>query len=354
VNRILIVRLSALGDIVHTLPVAAALRRAFPEARLDWVVDARHREILELVPAIDRRIMIGAPLGGRVESYNASATLVSAGAARLLAAIREMRRTRYDVALDLQGLLKSAVLARASGASRVIGFDRSQLREPAARFFYSETHAAPGAHVIQKNLSLLSAIGVESNEIRFPLAVPDSPIMAEVRERLGLRDGERFALINAGAAWPNKRWPPARFGEVAAALGRTHGLKSVVLWGPGEEALAAEVVSASEGAAVSSPETTIPSLVSLAAEAALMISGDTGPLHIAAAVGTPVVGIYGPTNPERNGPFDPADVTVSRFAACSCHHQRRCTASNWCLLDIQVRDVIDAIDRRLSAVRCRG
>jgi len=354
VNRILIVRLGALGDIIHTLPAAAALRRAFPQARLDWMVDARHREILDLVPVIDRRIVIGAARAASARGAAGGSDVAFTGARGLLGAIRELRRSRYDVALDLQGLLKSAVLARSSGAPRVIGFARGQLREPAARLFYTETREAPGTHVIRKNLALLAALGIEHTVISFPLQVPALPIVAAVRDRLGLREGERFALINAGAAWPNKRWPPALFGEVAAALRERHGVRSVVLWGPGEEALAGEVVSASQTAAVASPGTTLAELVALAAGAALMVSGDTGPLHIAAAVGTPLVGIYGPTNPERNGPFAASDLTVSRFSVCTCHHRRRCTAGRWCLLDVSAQEVIDAVDRRLTALAARA
>jgi heptosyltransferase I len=353
VNRILIVRLSALGDIVHTIPAAAALRKAFPQARLDWVVDARHRDVLELVDVVDRRIVIGAAATGERDRREGGAE-VFAGPAGLIGAIRELRRTRYDVALDLQGLVKSAAIARLSGAARVIGFQASQLREPAARFFYTESREALGTHVIEKNLALLSALGVESTEIRFPLQVPDSGIVSLVRERLGLIVGERFALINPGAAWPNKRWPPERFGEAAAAVKSRHRIKSVVIWGPGEQSLAEQVVSASAGAAVVSPRTTIPALASLIGAAALMVSGDTGPLHIAAALGTPIVGLYGPTDPGRNGPFNPSDVTVSRFAVCSCHHRRRCTADRWCLLDIPVEEVVSAIDRRLGAAASRG
>ena len=328
-NRILIVRLGSLGDIVHALPVAAALRLAFPQARIDWVVDARHREILDLVPVIDRRLAVS--VGGWLE------------------AIRELRRGRYDVALDLQGLLKSAVLARSSGAARVIGFPMGQLRERGARLFYTDTCDAAGPHVIQKNLALLAALGIEHEDVRFPIEAPTSAIVAAVRERLGLSNGERFALVNPGAAWPNKRWPPALFGEVAAALQARHRMKSIVLWGPGEERLARDVVSSSHGAADVSPRTSIPELVSLAKAAALMVSGDTGPLHIAAAVGTPLVGIYGPTNPQRNGPWAPNDVTLSRFSVCACQYRRRCQARSWCLLDISAREVIDAVDQRLAA-----
>ena len=134
--------------------------------------------------------------------------------------------------------------------------------------------------------------------------------------------GGRYVLLNPGAAWPNKQWPPARFGAIAAALRDRHGLRSVVLWGPGEIALGREVVAASSGAALLAEPSSVADIVALARGAALMVSGDTGPTHIAAALGTPLVGIYGPTRPARNGPMSPLDITVSRDTICQCHSNR--------------------------------
>ncbi len=326
-TRILIVRLGALGDIVHALPAVAALRRAFPDARIDWLVGARHREILDLVPVVNRRVVMGDGLS-------------------FVETIRELRRARYEMAIDLQGLLKSAVLARTSGAPRVVGFTRRYLREKAARFFYTEAYepAAP-AHIARQNLALVEALGVEARGLEFPLDPVESAVARQVAERAG----GRYAILNPGAAWPNKRWPPSRLGEVAAALRDRHGLASVVIWGPGEQTLAEEAVAASRGAAFVSPRTTVSDLVALARGAAVMLSGDTGPAHIAAAVGTPIVGIFGPTRPQRNGPWSPADVTVSRDAICQCHHLRRCKLPRMCLLDIEVPEVVSAIDRRLGS-----
>jgi len=141
---------------------------------------------------------------------------------------------------------------------------------------------------------------------------------------------------------------PVRLGAIASALRDAHGLTSVVLWGPGEESLAREVVASSGGAAILSPQTSIADLVALSRGAALFVSGDTGPAHIAAAVGTPIVGIYGPTRPSRNGPWSPDDVTVSRDAVCECHHLRRCRRETMCLSDIQVDEVWKAVERRLA------
>jgi heptosyltransferase-1 len=343
VTRFLIVRLGALGDVVHAIPVAAALRRAFPASRIDWLVSAKHREILDLVPVIDRRLVIN----DRSDAL---------GGTSMLAAVRELRAAHYDVALDLQGLIKSALLARSSGAPRVIGFSSRYAREGLARLFYTEAFDpgrgglyAPGEtrHVVDINLSLLQTLGVTSATAEFPIDAVDSAAARSAADRTG----GRYALLNPGAAWPNKRWPPARFAAVAAALRRAHGLMSVVLWGPGEEALAQEVVAAAEGSAVASPKTSIADLVALARGAAVMVSGDTGPTHIAGALGTPLVGIYGPTRPSRNGPMAPGDVTVSRDAVCQCHHLRRCRLAQMCLLDIEVREVLDAVERRLASTR---
>jgi heptosyltransferase-1 len=341
-SRFLLVRLGALGDIVHAIPVAAALSRAFPSARIDWLVSAKHRGLLDLVPVVDRRLAIR-------DRGDAG------GGTSLVSAIRELRRNRYDVVFDLQGLLKSAVLARLSGAPRVIGFSSGYLRERLARPFYTEVYDPGGggmydpgerSHVVQMNLGLLTTIGVAVAAPEFPIERIDTEIARALRERAG----GRYALVNPGAAWPNKRWPAARYGAVARAVDARHGLKTIVSWGPGEEPLAQEVVRESAGAALLSPRTSIVDLLALIRAATVMISGDTGPTHVAAALGTPIVGIYGPTRPSRNGPWAPLDITISRDDVCQCHHLRRCTRDRMCLLDVEAAEVLDAVERRLAAV----
>jgi heptosyltransferase-1 len=332
--NVLIVRLGALGDVVHTIPAAAALRVAFPAAHIDWLVDAKHRALVNLATPIDRAICLERP------------TL-----AGWSAVVRALRQVRYDVAIDLQGLLKSAVLARASGAARIVGFSIWHLREKTARPFYSDAHDAEGGHVITKNLRLLRAVGVHDETIRFPIADAPSAAFDALRHRLGPRP---FALINAGAAWPNKRWPPERFGQLAAFVREACGLEPVILWGPGEEVLAARVTAGASGTAIEAPRTSVVDLVALARAATLVISGDTGPLHIATAVGTPTVSLFGPTDPQRNGPFDEADLVVSRYDACGCHYDRRCHQAQWCLDGVQVAEVCAAVQRRLAARSARG
>ncbi len=330
-TRVLVVRLGSLGDLVHTLPAVAALRRAHPGRDIDWLVDATHRGFLELVPDVTAIV----PLGGR-------------SARAWIDARRALRERRYDAAVDFQGLLKSAALARLSGARRVIGFDRGALRERAAAPFYTERiEVGEGGHVIQKNLRLAAALGARPGAPEFPIAEVDSaPARRAQAEVAG-----PYALLNPGAAWPNKRWPPDRFGRLARILRDRHGLASIVLWGPGEGTLARGVLAFADGAARLAPETSWRDVVALARGARLIVSGDTGPLHVAAAVGVPAVGLYGPTNPRRNGPWSADDVVISRHEACHCAYKRRCRlgADDWCLAAVSVEDVAAAADRRLGA-----
>jgi heptosyltransferase I len=338
--RYLLVRLGALGDIVHALPVAAALRARHPDARIDWLVDVRHRPVLDLVPVLDERIAID--------------TRRWSGRTSALDVIKRLRRERYDLAFDLQGLIKSAVLARASGARRVFGLTKPHLRERAARAFYTEAvDPGPATHVVHKNLALAAAAGVTSPTPAFPLEVSESSVVDSVRQRLDLAPGQRFVALNPGAAWPNKRWPAERFAVLAARIGARWGLRSIVLWGPAEDSLAARIAASAGGFAIPAPPTRLSELVWLLDAAALVVSGDTGPLHLAAARGTPVVGLYGPTDPARNGPWAPDDVTVSRWPVCQCAHKRRCHATRWCLDDISEDEVMEAIALRLSRLHHR-
>lgn len=320
--RVLVVRLGAMGDIVHTVPAVAALAAALPGLEMDWLVERRHRPVLDAFA-----------LGVTPVEVDPSRSWTGT-----IQTVRALRTRAYDVAVDFQGLLKSAVLARLSGARRVAGFARTALREPMAAAFYTETvDPATGGHVILKNFALARHLGVTDETIHLPLApsaesLPPGP----------------YAALNAGAGWPNKQWAPERFGALAAWIRQTQGLSSLVTWGPGEEALAARVIAASDGAASMAPPTTPSGLLALMGKAAIVVSGDTGPIHLAAAAGAPIVGIYGPTDPARNGPWSPRDVAVSRFAVCECHHKRRCHRATRCLDEIAVDEVARAVTARLA------
>lgn len=332
--KALVVRLSSIGDVVHTLPAAAALRRSGWET--GWLVEPLSRPLLEGNPALSWLTVAPAAKAFRVSAASAGA--------------RQLRSEKYDVALDFQGLWKSAAWARVSGAKRTLGFARAWRREPASAWLLGETADLPGdaVHVIDKNLALLRALGIDAPGLReFPLppARSEEDAVAGRLAGLGL---EGFVVLNAGGGWKNKLWPAERFGAVASAL-RDRGFRSIVTWGPGEEGLADRVVAASAGAAMRCFPTTLLELVALLRRARLVVAADTGPLHLACAVGTPVVGIYGPTDPARNGPFDPSDRVVRRAPACAPCHRRRCPTHDGVMETIDVADVVAAVDDRLAA-----
>jgi lipopolysaccharide heptosyltransferase I len=334
--KALIVRLSSIGDVVHTLPTLAALRHHDWQA--GWIVEPASRVLLEDSPALGQ--VVAAPAAKAFRWSEAKAT------------VRALRERRYDVALDFQGLWKSAAWARLAGARRVVGFDRPWRREPASALLIGEKAELPLGrdHVIDKNLALLGPLGIEATGLReFPL--PHSPdAVAQVDEgqrELVLRD---FAILNPAGGWESKLWPPERYGAVAKGL-REQGLRSVVTWGPGEEALAERVVASSDGAAVRSFPTTLLDYVELARRARLVIAADTGPLHLACAVGTPVVALFGPTDPARNGPFDPADEVIRRTPPCAPCYRRGCTRHTGIMAEIPAAEVLQAAERRLAATR---
>ena len=328
--RFLLVRLGSLGDVIHAVPAAAALRRRYPSARIDWMVDPQYLDVVRLVTVVDRAI----PIDTRGPW------------ARTVAALRSAWSTRYDIAIDLQGLIKSAALARLSLSTRVVGLAPSDLREPWARIFYSATaSSAVTRHVIHKNLALLRMVDVADAAVTFPLTIPQTDVVERVQAQYG---ASGYVIVNPGAAWPNKRWPPSRFGQLAARIRERWHVPSVVVWGPGEETLARDVADTSGGAAVLAPPTSVTDLFGLAKRARAMVSGDTGPLHIAAAVGTPIVSLFGPTDPARNGPWSISDVCVSRYDRCSCRYERRCRLERPCIEDIGLEEVVSAFERRLT------
>jgi len=330
--RFLLVRLGSLGDVIHAIPAAAALRAFSPDAQIDWLVDPHYAGVVRMVRSVDGTIPVD-PRGPKGE---------------LLATIRALRARRYDAAFDVQGLIKSAVLTRLAGARRTFGLPRQHLRERLAGLFYTDAPDLGGAvHVVHKALTMIAAVGVEPSPPAFPLDLPLSPPAAQV----STRHPGGFALLNPGGAWPNKQWPAERFGELARRIRAAHGLPSVVIWGPGEEAQAALAVAASQGAAELSPPTRIADLFALSKAARVVVSGDTGPLHIAGAVGAPLVALFGPTIAERNGPWVPADVVVARTAQCVCLYQRYCRRGAPCIDEIGVDEVAAAVATRLGSSR---
>ena len=293
--RVLIVRLGAMGDILHALPAAAALRQAHPKWYLGWAVEPRWRALLEdrgQMPLVDRLHLVKAKDWAR--SPLRPETL------REIAALRHsLRAERYDVCIDLQGAVRSALAGRLAGTPRMIGEDRP--REWAARWLFGERIPTQGLHVIEQAVEVCEAVAGE----RLSPLLPSLPVNREAElwanGVLSEAPHRPVVLLSPGAGWGAKRWPAERYGAVAADL-HARGCMVLVNAGPQEQAIAAEVVRASAGVA-QAPEFTLERLIALTRRVCLVIAGDTGPLHLACALGKPVVGIYGPTDPRRNGPF---------------------------------------------------
>jgi heptosyltransferase-1 len=342
-QNILIVRLGAMGDVVHSLPVAAALRQAYPEAHIGWAIEERWAELLATRSELEapsgstsaRRPLVDAVHIVNMKSWLASPVSTAGWAARkrLKSA---MRAQKYGTAIDIQGALKSVWVAHASKAAVRAGF--ATPREPLAKFFYNRKLEMRGTHVVEQGVNLALELSGQNGlhtEFRLPCD-PDAEAWRETELRK--RGIAGYVVITPGAGWGAKRWPAERYGEVARELGRW-GLQTIVNSGPGEEHLAQAVVEASGGVA-QALTCSIGQLIALARKARLFVGGDTGPVHLAAAMGVNVVAIYGPTNPARNGPYGSKSI-VLRSPESKTSHARNVDPEEG-LLKISAQDAFDA------------
>jgi lipopolysaccharide heptosyltransferase I len=331
--RVLIVRLSAIGDTVLTMPIMNAIRDRFPQALIAWAVEERAATLLRGHPSLDE--LISLPRG----FLHSPRTL--------LAVRRRLHAMRIEVALDTQGLTKSAIVAWMSGARRRIGFGGRWGRE-ISPWINSELVYPNSLHVIDRNIELLRPLGIEHPDIRF--GVPQTKAEAASAQAMvrTLDLGEKFAIINPGAGWPSKVWPFDRFAGVARYLGRNWKMPSLVVWAGAEErAWASEIVRGASEFARLAPPTSLRELASASRLAKIFVGSDTGPLHIAAAVGTPCVGLYGPWPAEETGPYGPQHVSVQKMKFPGKNSRARRHASRIYMEAIDVKSVCDACDQIL-------
>jgi heptosyltransferase I len=338
--RILIVRLSAMGDIIHSMPAVSALRRHSPNAFIGWAIEERWAPLLSSFSTQNRRVQRGAqqPLVDAVHLVNLKrwkAAPLAQETRRAISAIRsELRAQHYDAAIDLQGAIRSAVLAKMSGATKLIG--EASPREYPARWWFDHKVETRGVHVVEQAHEVICGFLHQQLPVT-PTEFPCEPVAEEWAESL-VRERKPFAVMNPGAGWGAKCWPAERYGIVASAL-KQHGIASLVNVGPGESHLGAEVVARSGGAA-HVVQCSIAQLIALTRRAALFIGGDTGPMHLASALQIPVVAIFGPTDPKRNGPFNSPSI-VLRHPESKRDHSRRAKPEEG-LLTITVEEVVDA------------
>jgi heptosyltransferase-1 len=345
-QRLLVVRLSAMGDIIHTLPAVAALREAYPDITLGWLVEERWAELLCTLRYPRSGVRSPQrPLVDRVHTVNTAAwrrSLLSFNTWQQMAVVlSELRGIKYEAAVDFQGAVRTALFARWSGVGVLYG--DIQPRENAASMWYTRQVTTAGAHVVQQALSLAQAV------IQGSISVPRAqfPVDPDAEGRISSLIGETrdFVILNPGAGWGAKQWPAERYARVAGELAKD-GLPSLINYGPGEEELAAAVESASGGSA-RRISCSISELIALTRRARLFIGGDTGPMHLAAALNIPVVGIFGPTNPARNGPFGTASIVLRSAISTTSHARKRAPEKG--LLEISSEEVVAAARKLLAS-----
>lgn len=305
-SRVLVVRLGAMGDVIHALPAVSALARALPGAQVDWIVDQRWASLLEGNPYL--KAVVPLPLNAwRKEPFRTG----SWRAAREL--IADLRATQYDLAVDLQGLIKSASLARVTGARRRAGFETASLREPFAARFYTEQVGVTGAHVVDQNLSAVRRlIGEVDGGVEFPLP-EGSPSTA-------LPTGD-FVLATPVAGWGSKQWPARHYARLAGLLHQGLGMPLVLDGAPGDVGYVREIARTAPAESVVAHISTIPQLIGATRRARAVLGVDSGPLHLAAALGKPGVAVFGPTDPARNGPYG-GTLTVLRATTAATTYRR--------------------------------
>jgi lipopolysaccharide heptosyltransferase I len=339
-RKILIIRLSSLGDIIHALPACQSLRSSFPAARLDWLVEANHEFLLSSVDFLDYVIPMD------TKSLSAD-PWEKEGWRRAWRALGELRSTGYDVCLDFQGLLKPAFFSYVSGAAKRVGFPPSLVRERPAHWFYNHVAEDPGVqlHVTRLNLLLVESIGGDGSPPLVDFKIENEAERAIETQLVG-SDQARLVVINPGGGWHTKRWSSAKYGTLAAKIVKELGASVIVTTGPGEEHLYQEMARHTEGT-LRHLQLPFLHLIPLLRRTHLFIGGDTGPFHLACALGTRVVGIFGPTSPTRNGPWPNPDGVVQHVLPCSYCYGRSCPTKNECM-DISVLEVFEKVRQRIE------
>ncbi len=332
-TRILIVRLTAMGDVVHGLPVASALREHFPKAMIAWAVEGRAAELIEGHPDLDQIIRLPRRWWRSVSDVRSLR--------------RQLRDLHFEVAIDLQCLTKSALVAWLSGAPRRLGAGGTDGRE-LSKWWNNELTNCDTSHVVDHYLQILKPLGINEPGVRFRMAARDEDLQfAEQTLANASLLASRFAILNPGAGWPSKIWPAERYGEVAQHLRRVHGIQSLAVWGGDEERpLAETIVATSGGAAVLAPPTTLLQLAALARQARLFVSSDTGPMHLAVAVDTPTISLHGTSRSEWCGAYGPDNLRLQAYYQEGSSRERR-SAENIAMRAIGVEKVTLACDELL-------
>jgi lipopolysaccharide heptosyltransferase I len=347
--KILIVKTSAIGDVIHTLPALTALRRHYPDARIDWLVEDAAADLVYGHPALTQAL---------VWNRGAFGELFAAGkvfrATRIfLRCLRDLRHTPYDLIIDFQALLKSSLWVFLAKGRRKVGFGKGMEHAEHSHLFLSERIPALSMdiHALDRGLKLIEALGVDGSQVIYDVPRDDLAAQA-LLEKKGIRPHDPLTAINPGAKWPTKLWDPEKFGQVAERLS-SQG-HQVVFTGSREDGAIIDAIGHSSRVPMArlDGETTLKTLAAVYRACGAVVTTDTGPMHLAAAVGTPVVALFGPTAPWRTGPYGEGHVVVRAGLSCSPCFKRSCHTAEFeskaCMKRITVGEVVEAVHRVAS------
>ena len=326
-KKILVVKPSSLGDIVHSLPFLNSLKTCFPKAEIHWVIAKGLEGLLECHPMVDKLIVINKDMWKEL-----SRTKDTIREVRQL--LKDIRSEQYDLAVDLQGLFRSGIITMATRAPVRMGF--SEAREGSRLFYNVRVKGGKDVHAVERYLKLAGALGCDEKNILFPFSLCRGGMKNLEDITGGLKE---YAVIVPGARWGTKIWPAANFGGIASLL----PVQSIVIGSRSDSLIAEKVVQASGGKAVSlAGKTSLAELIELMRHATLVVSNDSGPLHIAAGFRVPVVAIFGPTSPVRTGPYGDGNIVIKSDAACAPCFKRHCKDMR-CMTGISVEMVFEKI-----------
>lgn len=336
--RFLIIKPSSLGDVVHALPVLAALRAAHPQAHVAWLVGNAFAPLLDGHPLLDEIIRFDRRRYGRMW-FDPTANVA------FWRFVADVRRRRFDCVIDLQGLIRSGLISWFSGAKRRIGF--AEAREGARWFYTQRVSAERDMHAVERNLALIRAMNIPAGAAEFPLAVTDAERAAAANLLASAAAGrplERFIAVLPGARWKSKQWPPASFAAAIDAL-QADGAACVLLGAPDERPLADEIIRACRGAPLDLVgRTNLRELTAVLSLAERVICCDSGPMHIAAALGRPIVAIFGPTSPQRTGPVGPHSRVARELLPCSPCYRKTCPLGHHaCMRDMPAERILEMV-----------
>lgn len=343
-HKVLILKFSALGDVVHTLPVAATLRRSLPDSHISWMVEERFQDIVQDNPDIDEVI----PLRTKVWRKNWNAKSLR----EILDTVKTLRQQKFDLVFDLHGLLKSGIIARLSGAQTRVGFHRKNCKEKFSTLFTNRKapYMAGGLHVVDRNLTLLqTALNKVEEKKVFPLQIPDEADkkIAEFFDKNPEMTARPVIAINPGAGFESKQWELNRFAELADRISNELECSIVLTWGPGEEFKVQQISTHMQQQSWIAPPTSILESIALYKRMALLVSCDSGPLHLGAAVGIPTVSIFGPTDPVRNGAYGINHATVYKMLSCSFCWKKTCPlGTKECMNQVTVDEVFQTVKKQ--------